>query len=221
MNSRIIYIIFKGLKNEKTRGVIISISLSFFFLIFIPIAYFYINNPVVLGITAVKNAIDGSNVQLIKANMTQQQFFNNVSGGAIKTYKKDGIFASITLAQAMLESGTGSSGLTSKANNLFGVKAYDWTGKTVQMMTKEHVQGIDIYVLAPFRAYDNWNDSIEDHADFLIQNSTYTQNGVFTSKTYAEQAQALQNAGYATDPNYAISLVILIKQYNLDKYDRK
>jgi stage II sporulation protein P len=87
------------------------------------------------------------------------------------------------------------------------------------MLTKEHVQGVDIEVLAPFRVYQNWNQSIEDHAQFLMQNSTYAQHGVFTAKTYQEQAQALQDAGYATNPNYAEMLVTLIKEYNLDKYD--
>ena len=220
MNPRIIFAVFKALKNEKTRGIIIVISLSIFFLIFIPIVYFLENDPVSLGITAVKNSIGNYlNVQPIKPNISQQEFFNNISAGAIETYKENGIFASITLAQALLESGTGSSGLTLKANNLFGVKSYNWTGNTIQMMTKEHVQGIDIYVLAAFRAYDDWNESIKDHANFLVHNRTYTEHGVFTAVTYEEQAQALQNAGYATDPNYATSLVILIKQYNLDKYD--
>lgn len=219
MNSKIV---FMALKNKNTREVIIAVIFCIFFLIFLPIAYFFVNNPVALGIKTVQNAIGGSvdvNVKPIKANMTQQQFFTNVSAEAIKTQKNGGPFASITLAQAMLESGTGSSGLTTKANNLFGIKAFSWTGKTIEMMTKEHLQGIDVSILAPFRAYDNWNESIKDHTTFLMQNSTYTKNGVFTSKTYQEQAQALQNAGYATDPNYAKSLVTLIKQYNLDKYD--
>ena len=219
MNPRMIFMV---LKNDNTREIIIAIIVSVFFLIFIPISYFFVNNPVVLGITAVQNAIGGGdnvNVKSIKANMTQQQFFTSVSAGAIETHKKSGVFASITLAQAMLESETGSSGLTTKANNLFGIKAYGWTGKTVQMMTKEYLQGLDVSILAPFRAYDSWNESIDDHANFLTQNSTYTQNGVFTSKTYQEQAQALQNAGYATDKNYAKLLVTLIKEYNLNKYD--
>jgi len=222
MNPRIIYTIFKALKDEKTREIIIGISLSIFFLIFIPIVYFFENNPIALGITATKNGIAGNvNVRSRKPNISQQQFFKNISVGAIQTHKKNGIFASITLAQAMLESGTGSSALTSKANNLFGVKAYNWNGKTIQMMTKEHVQGIDVYVLAAFRAYDNWNESIQDHANFLMLNRTYAEHGVFTSETYEQQAQALQNAGYATDPNYATSLITLIKQYNLEKYDTK
>lgn len=224
MNPRLILTIFKTLKNEKTRNIIIVIILSLFFFIFIPISYFFINNPATLGINAVKNALgsnDNVNVNRVKVNMTEQQFFTTVSTGAIATYKKDGVFASITLAQAMIESGTGSSGLTFKANNLFGIKAYNWTGSTIQMLTKEHVQGIDIEVLAPFRVYQNWNQSIEDHAQFLMQNSTYVQHGVFTAKTYQQQAQALQNAGYATNPNYATLLVTLIKEYNLDKYDSK
>jgi stage II sporulation protein P len=219
MNPRIM---FMTLKNENIREIIIAIIFSVFFLIFIPISYFFINNPLVLGITSAKNiigSVDNINVKPIKANMTQQQFFKSVSAQAIVTHKRSGVFASITLAQAMLESGTGSSGLTRKANNLFGIKAFAWTGKTVQMMTTEYLQGMDVSILAPFRAYDNWNESIDDHTNFLMQNSTYTENGVFTSKTYQEQAQALQNAGYATDPNYAKLLVTLIKEYNLDKYD--
>ena len=218
MNPRII---FMALKNEKTREITIAIIVSIFFFIFIPISYFFINNPLVLGITVVKNVIGGDNVnvQSIKANMTQQQFFKSISAEAIITHKKSGVFASITLAQAMLESGTGSSGLTTKANNLFGIKAFNWTGKTIQMVTTEYLQGMDVSILAPFRAYDNWNESIDDHSNFLMQNSTYAESGVFTSKTYQDQAQALQNAGYATDPNYAKSLVTLIKEYNLNKYD--
>ncbi|MCB2295893.1 glucosaminidase domain-containing protein [Clostridium algoriphilum] len=221
MNPRIAYRIFKALSDEKTRGRIVTIGVALFFLVFIPIAYFYVNNPVTLGINEVKNVVGNVNVKSVKANLTEEQFFKNVSVGAMESYKKDGIFASITLAQAKLESGTGSSGLTTKANNLFGIKAYNWLGNTIQMMTKENAQGIIIEVLAPFRAYNNWDESIQDHTSFLLQNARYSQYGVFTSKTYAEQAQALQNAGYATDSNYARLLVTTIKQYGLDKYDKK
>ena len=119
----------------------------------------------------------------------------------------------------MFESGIGSSVLTIKSNNLFGIKDYGWTGKIIQIRTEEYLHGGYINILAPFRVYVNWNESIEDHANFLIQNSTYKNHGVFISKTYQEQAQALQNAGYATDPNYAKSLVTLIKEYSLNKYD--
>ena len=206
MNPKIAYQIFKALRDKETREKIIIISVAFFFFIFIPIAYLYENNPVALGIKAVKNvtgAIEDFDVKSIKANFTEEEFFKNVSGGAMKGYKNNGIFASITLAQAKLESGTGGSGLTSKANNLFGIKAYNWAGKSVGMNTKEQVQGITITVLAPFRAYNNWEESIQDHTNFLTQNKRYAEYGVFTAKTYSEQAQALQNAGYATDSNYA------------------
>ncbi|MCB2295448.1 glucosaminidase domain-containing protein [Clostridium algoriphilum] len=224
MNPKTAYKIYKALSDEKTRGRIITISIALFFFIFIPIAYFVENNPVALGIKAIKN-IGGSvgdiNVKSVKANFSEEQFFKNVSVGAMEGYKNSGVFASITLAQAKLESGTGSSGLTTRANNLFGIKAYNWAGKTTSMMTNEQVQGIVITISAPFRAYDNWEESIQDHTSFLTDNKRYAQYGVFTAKTYSEQAQALQNAGYATDVNYSRLLVTIIKQYNLDKYDIK
>lgn len=155
-----------------------------------------------------------------KAAIARKKFINTVAPYAKEVYKQDKIFASITLAQAMLESGTGGSKLTKKANNLFGIKANKyWTGKTIQMKTKENYDGKEVVELATFRAYDNWDESIEDHTNFLKKNSIYTQHGVFTAASYEAQAEAIQAAGYATDPNYANQLIALIKKYKLDKYD--
>lgn len=155
-----------------------------------------------------------------KVAIARKKFINTVAPYAKEVYKQDKIFASITLAQAMLESGTGSSKLTKKANNLFGIKANKyWTGKTIQMKTKENYDGKEVVEMATFRAYDNWDESIEDHTNFLKKNSIYAQHGVFTAVNYEAQAEAIQAAGYATDPNYADQLIALIKKYKLDKYD--
>ena len=223
MNPKIAYRIYKSLSDKKTRDRIIIISVALFFLLFIPIAYFFINDPVALGIEKVKNMsidIGNVNVKSVKASYSEDEFFKKVSVGAIEGYKSNGIFASITLAQAKLESGTGSSGLTRKANNLFGIKAYNWAGNTTTMMTNEQVQGVVVTISAPFRAYNSWDESIKDHTSFLTQNKTYAEHGVLNASTYQQQAQALQSAGYATDSNYARLLVTIIKQYNLNKYDK-
>lgn len=158
--------------------------------------------------------------QVDKAAIARKKFINTVAPYAKEVYKQDKIFASITLAQAMLESDTGNSKLTKEANNLFGIKANKyWTGNTIQMPTKENYNGKEVVETATFRAYNNWDESIEDHTNFLKKNSIYAQHGVFAAVNYEQQAEAIQAAGYATDPNYASELITLIKKYKLYKYD--
>ncbi len=149
-----------------------------------------------------------------------QQFIDVVKDSAIKTYKEYGVLPSITIAQGILESGSGSSSLSRKYNNLFGIKAdSSWKGQSVQLPTQENYSGVNVTIMAAFRVYSSWGDSIEDHGKFLKNNSTYTEHGVFTAQDYAGQANALQSAGYATDPTYASQLIDLIKEYNLNQYD--
>lgn len=182
-------------------------------------------NAFLLEIGSVPNTIDESKAttqyiaRMIAEYLNTEEFITTVAPAAQDTYKKDKIFPSVTLAQAMLESGDGTSALTKKANNLFGIKAFSWPGKIIKMPTKENYKGVNVVIMANFRSYDNWAESIEDHGDFLVNNNTYKNHGVFTSANYTSQAKALQSAGYATDPNYANELIDLIKEYNLDKYD--
>lgn len=162
---------------------------------------------------------DGDNGSFHKSYKASE-FINKVKNGAIETYKEYGVYPSISIAQAILESGYGGSGLTDKANNLFGIKADSgWNGAYVTMETSEYYGGIRVTVLAKFRAYNSWDESIEDHGLFLKENSRYTNNGVFSAKSYIEQAFALKKAGYATGPEYAYSLINIIQQYNLSEYD--
>ncbi|MDT8718218.1 glycoside hydrolase family 73 protein [Clostridium sp. 19966] len=150
---------------------------------------------------------------------SEADFINKVAPGAEDAYKKYKVLPSITLAQAMLESGWGSSDLTKKANNLFGMKAFsDWTGPYVEMLTREeNSDGSSYYISAKFRAYNSWNDSIDDHGKLLTGN-LYSK--VIAASNYTEAANALQEAGYATDHNYANLLIGCIQRYNLDKYDK-
>ena len=152
-------------------------------------------------------------------NDEQRAFVSAILPGAMQGLQ-DGLFPSITIAQAIHESGWGKSSLAAKYNNLFGVKASSsWTGKVVELPTQEEVDGGIITITAKWRVYDSWTDSILDRIKFLLENSTYRNNGVFEAKNYIEQAEALQRAGYATDSSYAAKLIQTIQTYSLYIYD--
>lgn len=152
-------------------------------------------------------------------NNEQRAFVSAILPGAMQGLQ-DGLFPSITIAQAIHESGWGKSSLAAKYNNLFGVKASSsWTGKVVELPTQEEVDGGIITITAKWRVYDSWNDSVLDRIKFLLENSTYRNNGVFEAKNYIEQAEALQRAGYATDSSYATKLIQTIQTYSLYVYD--
>lgn len=150
-------------------------------------------------------------------------FIDSISKVAFDNYKNYGILPSITISQAILESGWGQSTLSSEYNNLFGIKADSrWSGKKVELETKENYDDV---IVGAFRAYDNSNSSIKDHGKFLYENERYASNGLFTGKTYKEQAQALENAGYSTAEDeegnliYADKLIRVIQENNLMLYD--
>ncbi|KGM95580.1 glucosaminidase domain-containing protein [Clostridium botulinum] len=149
----------------------------------------------------------------------QIEFINKIKDAAIEVQSQHNIFASISISQAILESGWGESNLASKYNNLFGIKALrDWTGETVNLDTKEWNKDGIITVKQPFRVYKNWTESIEDHAKFL-KKEWYTEAGVFEAIDYVEQIKAIYNGGYCSDPNYINKILELTKKYNLEKYD--
>lgn len=188
--------------------------------LFIPMIFIFM----IVGASATQtkdnNSVTNINVSPITPTMTEQEFIDLLAPLAIETYHEYGVFPSITLAQAILESSWGQSGLTLKANALFGIKADGgWTGPTVQMMTTEEVNGSIISVMATWRAYDRLEDSVMDHGKFLQENSTYRRHGFFDATDYVGQANALKAAGYATESDYPELLMTLIKQYSLDQYD--
>ena len=151
---------------------------------------------------------------------SQSEFIESLVPGALKSYEKYKVFPSLIIAQAIHESAWGKSGLATKGKNLFGIKAdSSWQGQKISMKTAEYSSNNKYYINAAFRKYNSFSDSIVDHGKFLSENSRYSIHGVFTSRTSYEQAQALQRAGYATDPNYANKLISTIKTYNLTRYD--
>lgn len=146
-------------------------------------------------------------------------FINSVKDGAIASMKKHGVLASITIAQAILESAWGKSELSTKAYNLFGIKRTGNEPCIVMRTGEQKKTGEKYYINAAFRKYNSYAESINDHALFLVDNPRYRENGFFSAKDYVGQANALQKAGYATSLAYAQSLINLIRQFNLNKYD--
>lgn len=146
---------------------------------------------------------------------SDSDFVNTVAPGAIETYRKYNILPSITIAQAILESGWGKKRI---GNNIFGIKAGSgWNGKTITSVTTEYKNGKWVSETAVFRDYDSVAQSIEDHAKLVGTAPRYE--AVRNAKDYKEAARALQEAGYATDPKYAEKLINIIEQNNLTVYD--
>ena len=150
--------------------------------------------------------------------MTPQEFISSVGKAARESMATTHIPASFVVADAALESGWGRSMLTDQAFNLFGVKADpSWHGATWTMQTREYLNGQWVVVPAVWRKYTNWLGSISDHAQFLLANPRYKN--CFDHKDGVGFAQAVQAAGYATDPLYSQKLASIIKQYNLSTLD--
>ncbi|WP_215509168.1 LysM peptidoglycan-binding domain-containing protein [Limosilactobacillus fermentum] len=149
-------------------------------------------------------------------NASQQAFIESVAEGAIEGWNEYGVLPSITVAQAILESGWGSSTLSTQAHNLFGIKG-SYNGNYVTMSTREVINGQSVYVNAAFRAYANNSKSVEDHGNFLYSNSRYSN--LLGDTSYTDVAQKLSQDGYATDPYYSSSLISLVKTYDLTQLD--
>ena len=156
-------------------------------------------------------------------NITTAAFIKKIAPAAQREQRRYHIPASITIAQAGLESNWGRSRLAAKYNNLFGIKATSKTDR-VKMTTTENVKGKTIEVKQYFQTYRSWADSINAHTQ-LIVNGTADNHARFrnvqTASNYRQAAVALQKGGYATDPNYANKLIYAIQKFHLDKYDRK
>ena len=130
---------------------------------------------------------------------------------AIAQMNKYHIPASITLAQALLESGAGKSELARKSNNHFGIKCHSWSGKR----TYHDDDAAD----ECFRVYKNVADSYEDHSIFLATGGRYAFLFQLEKTDYVGWARGLKRAGYATSPTYADKLIEIIERYGLDRYD--
>lgn len=152
-------------------------------------------------------------------NATKNAFIPKILAKSVQSGAQYGIFPSIKLSQAALESKWGQSGLATKGKNLFGIKAgSSWKGATINMRTGEQRENGSKYMTdADFRKYSSWDESIDDHSKLL---ATKHYDPVRHSKNYVEAAKQLKKCNYATALDYADSLISTIKANNFSYYDR-
>lgn len=125
--------------------------------------------------------------------------------------KRYGIPASITIAQGILESGSGNGNLTKQSNNHFGIKCNGWQGQKVYHDDDEAQEC--------FRKYKDPKHSFRDHSLFLFERNRYSFLFDYKTDDYSSWAKGLRQAGYATDPKYPDKLISLIERYRLFELD--
>jgi len=146
--------------------------------------------------------------------ISTEAYIETYKGIAMKKMREYKIPASITLAQGILESGSGNSRLAQKANNHFGIKCHKgWTGKTIRVDDDEKNEC--------FRSYRKAEESFHDHSLFLTQRTRYADLFKLKITDYKGWAKGLSKAGYATNPRYPELLIRIIERYDLAKYDKQ
>lgn len=141
-------------------------------------------------------------------------YINIFAEDAMKEMRLYKIPASITLAQGILESGSGKGRLAVEANNHFGVKCHkDWKGGKIYHDDDTSQEC--------FRKYKDASYSYRDHSLFLVERSRYSALFKLDADDYKGWANGLKDAGYATDRRYPAKLISLIERYSLDQYDAK
>ena len=186
----------KSVRNKKDTGVVITESK--------PLAL-----PSVNEVTLIKK-LARKNPKLSKKTLAYIQKYAAIAVREMHAYK---IPASITLAQGILESGSGGSALALKSNNHFGIKCHTgWTGQRVYH--DDDAKG------ECFRKYVYTETSYKDHSLFLTQRRRYAFLFEYDIKDYKKWAYGLRKAGYATDKKYPAKLLKFIKEYELYKFDK-
>lgn len=143
----------------------------------------------------------------------RKEYISSYSNIAIAQMEKHKIPASITLAQGILESGSGNSYLARSSNNHFGIKCgRQWKGKTSYHDDDKENEC--------FRAYSRVKDSYLDHSLFLTSNQRYAFLFELKQNDYKAWAHGLKKAGYATNPHYADRLIQLIEEERLYIFDQ-
>lgn len=154
----------------------------------------------------------GSKCPPMGKRLTVQQYCKLYSDMARAQMRKYGIPASITLAQGIHESGSGSSYLAVEANNHFGIKAYrGWNGPIVKCDDDRKSE--------PFCKFKSVEQGYEYHSTFLKSNTRYASLFKLKTTDYEGWSKGLQKCGYATNPKYSKILIRIIEENHLDAYD--
>jgi flagellum-specific peptidoglycan hydrolase FlgJ len=207
------------IKDNKWRGIIVKNNKEFDVMKY-PSTVEKLNKEFGTNIKSTKTSQSSSSKKSSSKKMSPDAFISKFGPIVKKASPGSGVFPSVTLAQAILETGWGKSTI-GDANNMFGIKAKGsktpyWKGESETTQTIEYIKGQKGSYNLAFRKYASLEDSIKDHNLFL-QKSRYSK--AVQAKTPEEQAKEIKAAGYATDPKYADKLISLIKKYDLKKFD--
>jgi flagellum-specific peptidoglycan hydrolase FlgJ len=151
----------------------------------------------------------------------EERFIASIGEAALVSRDRTGVPASVTIAQAILESYWGSSKLAKEANNYFGIKAQTKEGSAgvIWLDVWEVLGGQNVVQSEPFRAYHDIAESFVDHGRFFLENRRYRQ-ALAVKNDPRQFAQEIADAGYATDPGYAPKLIALMDKFNLYRFDQ-
>lgn len=166
--------------------------------------------------------------------MTEQEFISFMGPLAQADMVKSGVLASVTTAQAILESGYGSTELARNAKNFFGMKcslsgntwpgsAWDGVSKYRKQTGEEDASGNAYTITANFRKYASAADSVADHSAYLLGAMNGSKQRYAGLKGETDPAKAIgiiKAGGYATDTKYVSKVLSIINKYNLTKYDQ-
>lgn len=147
---------------------------------------------------------------------TAETFLDRLKPMVIKDMKETKILASLTAAQALIESNKGNSGLTVQCNNLFGIKG-EYCGQFGLFWTTEYYNGIKTRVQAKFRKYPSWVDSVKDHSRLFLTSKRYKN--LIGCTDYIQACKNVKDDGYATSPTYTNTLINAINTYKLYLWD--
>jgi flagellum-specific peptidoglycan hydrolase FlgJ len=153
-------------------------------------------------------------------NTPQEQFISSIAEAAVESADRTGVPASVTIAQAILESYWGSSRLAREGNNYFGIKAQTRGGSagSIWFDVWEVIGGRNVMQSQAFRAYNTIAESFVDHGLFFVENGRYAA-AIAARDDPQRFAREINRAGYATDPSYASKLIGLMNRYDLYRYD--
>lgn len=199
MSKAIIELIKLFATNKTFRKLVGTIAGVALFLVII--GFYIITRPWVIFSA-------GSIDSKLQPNLEQTQFIDQIAkncNGSLKSYK---LYSSLIIANAILKADWGNSELAQGYNNIYDLKADStWTGQ------KAVVNSID------YREYESIDDSVKDYITYLQTNDKIKNSDVYNSKTYEEQAKALEKTGVDDTTDYAKTLTNIVKIYSLDRFD--
>jgi SH3-like domain-containing protein len=164
------------------------------------------------------NTLDGLN--LIGVSDTQKSFLTSLIPAAVSVAKKNGLYPSVMVAQAITEAGWGTSELATNANNFFGIKAdATWTGAVYQKASNEVIGGKTTTVTSNFRQYASIQAGLDDYATKVLTSPYYQATLRKNAPSGVTAAAGLSS--WATDPNYATNIAKKIQTYNFSVLDQR